>query len=107
MGAPRSIATAVRRSLEVARSGPGWSPAHDLTAVLAVKLAKQLTAAESTSDVVRLTRELRALMSTLPDALPAPMPADADESEGGEADDIDAELAEIVGSGPEVGNPAH
>lgn len=104
MGAPRSIATAVRRAIDGARNDARWSPAHELDAVLAVKLAKQLQAAESTSDVVRLTRELRSIMATLPNGTPAPAPEDGD---GGDGDDIDRELAEIVGTGPEVGDPAN
>lgn len=105
MGAPRSIASAVRRSLEVARGNVGWSAAHEVTAVLAVKLARQLSAAESTSDVVRLTRELRSLMATLPDGLPAPLPPDSGEEATG--DDVDAELAAIVGSGPTLGDSTY
>ena len=72
--------------------------------MLAVKLARQLSVAEATSDVVRLTRELRSLLVTLPDGTPAPPDPGAG---GGGDDDIDAELAEIVGSGPAVGNPTH
>ena len=103
MGAPRSITTAVRRTVDAARADAAWSPAHEVTAVLAVKLAKQLQAAESTSDVVRLTRELRSLLGALPNGEPAPDPG----AGGGGGDAIDAELAAIVGTGPEVGDPAH
>lgn len=108
MGAPRSIATAVRRAIDGARADARWSPAHELTAVLAVKLAKQLQAAESTSDVVRLTRELRSVMATLPNGAPAAPEPDAEGGDSGDGDDaIDRELAEIVGTGPEVGDPAN
>lgn len=107
MGAPR-ITTVVRRVIRAARADARWSPAHELTGVLAVKIATQLEAATGGAEVVRLTRELRALMALLPQGVPAPVPPDdeggADDDEG---DPIDRELAEIVGTGPTVGDTSH
>lgn len=103
MGALK-VSTAVRRVLRVARADARWSPAHELTATLALKVATQLDSVTAAGEVVRLTRELGALMAKLPDGTPAPP-----DPEGGDGDDdpIDRELAEIVGAGPALGDPAH
>jgi hypothetical protein len=103
MGALK-VGTAVRRVVNHARSDARWRPAHELTAVLALKVAARLDDAPTAGEAVRLTRELRSLMAELPDGVPAPPDPGGGE---GERDAIDDELAEIVGSGPEMGHAAH
>lgn len=101
MGALKT-STVVRRVIAAARKREGdrWTPDQELTANLAVRMAGQLDSASSVSDVVRLTREVRALVAEL--APPAPQRPTPDED--GEPDDIDRELADIVGRGPEMGD---
>lgn len=105
MGALKT-STVVRRVIAAARKREGarWSPDQELTANLAVRMAGQLDTATTVSDVVRLTREVRALVAELaPPAAVRPTP-----DEDGDSDDpIDRELAAIVGSGPEMGNAPH
>jgi hypothetical protein len=103
MGALK-VATAVRRVLKSARSDDRWRPAHELTAVLALRVAARLDEATTAGEAVRLTRELRSLMAELPDGTPVPPDPGGD---GDDGDDVDRELAEIVGSGPEMGHAAH
>lgn len=97
------VSTAVGRVLRAARQRADWTARHELTAVLATKLARQLDAAESSSEVVRLTREITALIGTLPGEKPAPPDPGGDD----EPDAIDRELEAIVGAGPEVGDSPH
>lgn len=103
MGALK-VSTAVNRVIRDGRAHADWSAAHELTAVLAVRLAKQLDAATGSADVVRLTREIRSLLGTLPGATPVPPDAEAGEDE---PDAVDLELAAIVGARPEMGNAPH
>lgn len=103
MGALK-VATAVGRVVRAARQRPEWTAAHELTAVLVTRLARQLDRAEGSAEVVRLTREIRALIGTLPGETPAAPP---DRGGDDEPDEIDRELAGIVGAAPEVGNSPH
>jgi hypothetical protein len=103
MGALK-VATVVRRVVKTARADARWSPAHELTAVLALKVASRLDDTTSAGEAVRLTRELRSLMAELPDGVPVPPDPGGGEDDG---DDIDRELADIVGSGPEMGHATH
>src|SRR5690348_9219874 len=106
MGALK-VSTAARRVLRVARGDAQWSPGHELTATMALKIAGQLDSATGAGEVVRLTRELASLMAMLPNGTPAPAP-DPEGGDGGDDEDaIDRELAEIVGTGPEVGDQTH
>lgn len=98
------MATVVRRVVKSARADARWSPAHELTAVLALKVAVRLDDTTSAGEAVRLTRELRSLMAELPDGVPVPPDPGGGEDDG---DDIDRELADIVGSGPEMGHAPH
>lgn len=100
------MATIVRRAVKTARADARWTPALELTAALATRVAARLDAnPASVGEEIRLIRELRSLLAELPGGLPAGAEADHDEPVGtGSRDPIDQELADIVGAGPTMGD---
>jgi hypothetical protein len=120
-GRPRSVRSAVAAAVVAA----DLSGVDQALGQVAVTLAAQLdklgragkgeTPAERarrTADVVRVSRELRGLLRDLPlrsgagGSEPGGGGGD-DDDDPGEPDDVDAELARIMGAGATMGDPAH
>lgn len=113
-----SVHEAVRRAVTVARDNERISAHDEPFVTLALLVAGQLDTAaadgDRAADVARLTKPLRDLLNDLPlravevpDGRPV-FTSDDDGDDAGDAepaaDPVDAELAELVGSGPEMGD---
>lgn len=86
-------------------------PWHEPAAVIAVKLARSMDRKDlPPAELMRLSASLRSTLDALPlAAVSVVPPADVPEgdSDADEPDEIDRELADIVGSGPSLGDPTH
>lgn len=106
---PQTVRGAVAAALKAAREAGRLQPWHEPGAAVAMKLAAALSRKDLEPDrLVRLSASLRATLEALPLA-PAdvPPPVPPDEGGSGEPDAVDRELAEIVGSGPTMGDQTH
>lgn len=98
---------AVVAALDEARRAGRLQPWHEPDAAVALKLATALGKKLATGELVRLSSGLRAALASLPLRPTGAQPPADGEAVGDEPDEVDRELAEIVGSGPTVGDTAH
>lgn len=111
---PRSLRQSIIGAVNQARVEGRFTGVHEPLAVLAARMAGQWQREKETPELVRLSRELRALLAALPLAAPAGLDGslnrDGDGGSGGDSDDdaspsgFDAELAELLGAGPTMGD---
>jgi hypothetical protein len=109
----RTIRAAVAAAIEEAREAGRIEPHHEPDAAVALRVAGALGRPKvSTTDLVRLSGELRKLLDRLPltdKAAPGGAGADDGDAAAGGAGRDDARaagLALVVGAGPEVGDTA-
>ena len=111
---PRSLRKAIVTAADQARREGRFTLVDEPLAVLAARMAGKWQTETDTGVLVRLSRELRALLAALPLAAPAGLDGDLNRGggtgSGGDNDDdaspsaFDDELAELLGSGPTLGD---
>lgn len=104
---PRTVRAAVVAAIDEARNAGRLKAWHEPDAAVALRLAGALgKRGLPNGELVRLSSALRLALGALPLRPEGAPPADG-EADPDEPDDVDRELAEIVGSGPTVGDTAH
>lgn len=111
---PRSLRQSIVRAVNQARAEGRFTGVDEPLAVLAARMAGQWQRSTDPAELVRLSRELRAILAALPLAAPAGLDGDPNrgrgDGSGGDSDDdaspssLDDELAELLGSGPTLGD---
>jgi hypothetical protein len=112
---PRSLRKSIIDAVDQARREGRFTGVHEPLAVLAARMAGRWQTETETPELVRLSRELRFLLAALPLATPAGLDGDTniggEGGGGGDSDDdaspsdLDRELADLLGSGPTMGDP--
>lgn len=110
----RSLRKSIVEAVDQARREGRFTGVDEPLAVLAAGMASTWQTTKDIGELVRLSRELRALLAALPLAAPAGLDGDlnrgAGSGGGGDSDDdaspssFDDELAELLGAGPTLGD---
>lgn len=111
---PRSLRKSIVDAVKQAQAEGRFTGVDEPLAVLAARMAGQWQRSTDPAELVRLSKEIRAILAALPLGAPAGLDGDlnrGDESGGGgDSDDdtspsgLDAELAELLGAGPTLGD---